>query len=100
MNPLTEVYMFLSSEDIVPLSRVRANFTELAEATRRGHEKIITKNGESYVALVDPRRLDYYHRLEREHIHLQLLQEVETGLADVEIGNVTDVEALKRKYGR
>jgi len=92
--------MYLSSEDIVPLSRVRSNFTELAEATRRGQEKIITKNGESYVALIDPRRLDYYHRLEREHIHLQLLQEVEAGIADIESSNVTSVDALKRKYGR
>jgi len=92
--------MYFSSEDIVPLSQVRSNFTQLAEASRRGHEKIITKNGESYVALVDPRRLDYYHRLEREHIHLQLLQEVRAGLDDVQAGNVSTVNALKQKYGR
>ena len=92
--------MYLSSEDIIPLNQVRSNFTELAEATRQGREKMITKNGESYVALVDPRRLDYYHRLEKEHIHLQLLQEVEQGLDDVKNGAVTTVEALKQKYGR
>lgn len=92
--------MYLSSEDIIPLSRVRSSFTELAEATRNGREKIITKNGESYVALVDPRRLDYYHRLEREHIHLQLLQEVETGLGDIESGNVGSMDALKQRYRR
>jgi len=92
--------MYLSSEDIIPLNQVRSNFTELAEATRRGHEKMITKNGESYVALVDPRRLDYYHRLEQEHIHLQLLQEVGQGLDDIKNENVTTVDALKKKYGR
>jgi len=92
--------MYLSSEDIIPLSQVRANFTKLAEATRQGHEKMITKNGESYVAIVDPRRLDYYHRLEQEHIHLQLLQEVEQGLDDVNNENVTTMDALKKKYGR
>lgn len=37
-----------------------------------GAEEIITKNGESYVALIDVERLDYCHRLERERIHLLL----------------------------
>lgn len=92
--------MFFSSEDIVPLSQVRSNFTELAEASRRGHEKIITKNGESYIALVDPKRLDYYHRLEQEHIHLQLLQEVRAGLDDVQTGELASLDSLKQKYGR
>lgn len=92
--------MFFSSEDIVPLSQVRSNFTELAEASRRGHEKIITKNGESYIALVDPKRLDYYHRLEQEHIHLQLLQEVRAGLDDVQAGELASLDSLKQKYGR
>ncbi|MGQ0834835.1 MAG: hypothetical protein ACT4O5_07925 [Gammaproteobacteria bacterium] len=53
---------------------MRASFTELAEQVRQGREKIITRrNGKSYVALIDARRLDHYHRLEREHIHLTLL---------------------------
>ncbi len=42
---------------------------------RAGSEKIITKNGRSYVALIDADRLDYYHRLEQERIHLLLLEE-------------------------
>ena len=41
--------MAIKSEDIVPLNQVRARFTELAEEVRAGAEKIITKNGESYV---------------------------------------------------
>ena len=57
--------MPVSSEDIVPFNRVRAELTELAEEAHGGREKIITKNGESYVALIDARRLDYYHKLER-----------------------------------
>jgi len=61
---------------------------------------VITKNGESYIALIDPRRLDYYHRLEQEHIHLQLLQEVDHGFNDIEQGNLTTVDGLKRKYNR
>ncbi|MDJ0657700.1 MAG: type II toxin-antitoxin system prevent-host-death family antitoxin [Xanthomonadales bacterium] len=51
----------------------RARLSEIAEDARSGQEKIITRNGESYVAVIDARRLDHYHRLERELIHLTLL---------------------------
>lgn len=88
----------MQSDDIVPLNQVRARFTELAEAVRSGREKIVTKGGESYVALIDARRLDHYHRLEREHIHLQLLQEAVQGLEDVGAQRTMTVEELKRRY--
>lgn len=81
--------MAIKSDDIVPLNQVRARITELAEEVRAGAEKIITRNGESYVALVDARRPDHYHRLEREHIHLALLQEALAGIEDVRDGRVT-----------
>lgn len=87
--------MTLAASDIVPLTQARANLSELADEVKAGAEKIITKNGESYVALIDADRLDYYHRLERERIHLVLLDEVERGLADVTAGRVRDArEAL------
>ena len=73
---------FLAS-DVIPLSTARANFSELAEEVRAGAEKIITKNGESYVALIDADRLGYYHRLERERIHLLLIDDAKCGLADI-----------------
>ena len=57
-------------------SHARANFSELAEEVKAGAEKIITKNGESYIALIDASRLDYYHQLERERIHLLLIDDV------------------------
>jgi len=44
--------MAFSSEDIIPFGQVRARFTELAENVCAGAEKIITRNGESYIALV------------------------------------------------
>lgn len=84
--------MSIAIEDIVPFSQARARLTELAEEARNGAEKIVTKNGESYVALIDARKLAYYHRLERERIHLLLLEDVERGLADVEAGNVTEAD--------
>lgn len=90
--------MAIKSDDIVPLNQVRARFTELAEQVRAGAEKIITRNGESYVALVDARRLDHYHRLEREHIHLALLQEALSGLEDVRDGRVAAAREVIAKY--
>ena len=82
--------MAITTVDIVPLTQARANLSELADQVKAGAEKIITRNGESYVALIDADRLDYYHRLERERIHLVLLDEVEAGLADVDGGSVAD----------
>jgi prevent-host-death family protein len=86
------------TDDIVPLNQVRAHFSDLAEQVRGGREKIITRNGESYVALVDARRLDHYHRLEREHIHLTLLGEAAKGLDDVEAGRTMSVAALRTRF--
>ena len=87
--------MPLTASDIIPLTQARANLSELADEVKAGAEKIITKNGESYVALIDADRLDYYHRLERERIHLVVLDEIERGLSDVAAGRVRDArEAL------
>lgn len=93
--------MPLTADDVVPLSYARANLSELAEQVKAGAEKIITRNGESYIALIDAKRLDYYHRLERERIHLVLIDEAVRGLEDVTAGRVKDargaVQALKRR---
>jgi prevent-host-death family protein len=87
--------MAFTASDVVPLTQARANLSELADQVKAGSEKIITKNGESYVALIDAERLDYYHRLERERIHLLLLDDIGKGLADVEAGRTRDArEAL------
>ena len=90
--------MSIKSDDIVPLNQVRARFSELAEEVRAGAEKIITRNGESYVALVDARRLDHYHRLEREHIHISLLQEALKGIEDVRDGRVATARQVLARY--
>jgi prevent-host-death family protein len=85
--------MGFSASDIVPFTQARANLSELAEQVKAGAEKIITKNGESYVALIDSDRLDYYHRLERERIHLLLIDDARRGLADVAAGCTQDADA-------
>jgi prevent-host-death family protein len=87
--------MALRSSDVVPISDARARLTELAEdVVTGGREKVLTKNGSSYVALVDARKLDYYHALEAEHGHLVLGQAALEGLADLAAGRVLDEAAL------
>jgi antitoxin (DNA-binding transcriptional repressor) of toxin-antitoxin stability system len=92
--------MPISSTDIVPLTQARTRLSELAEEAHGGAEKIITRNGEAYVALIDAARLDHYHRLEREHIHLSLLEEAERGWDEVEAGRLMSVADLRARYGR
>lgn len=88
--------MAFAAMDVVSLSYARATLSDLADQVRAGAEKVITKNGESYVALIDAQRLDYYHQLERERIHLLIIDDVRKGLDDVMTGNVKDaVSTLK-----
>lgn len=93
--------MGIAASDVIPLSLARATLSDLADQVRAGSEKIITKNGESYVALIDAGRLDYYHQLERERIHLLLINEASKGLDDVAAGRVKDarasLQAIKRR---
>jgi prevent-host-death family protein len=89
--------MGIKTSDVVPLSQARSRLSEIADEAKAGAEKIITKNGESYVALIDAGKLDYYHRLERERIHLLLLDEAEKGLADVAAGKVKDARKSIRR---
>ena len=93
--------MVLSSKDIVPLTRARAKLSELVDEVRaNGSEKIITKNGESCAALIDAERLDHYHQLEREHIHLTLLDEAVRGIKDLKAGKTLSLSELKSRHGR
>lgn len=78
--------MTLRTSDMVPISEARARLTELAKEVVEGAEKVLTKNGASYVAIVDAKRLDYYHALEEEHAGLVLLDEAEAGLRQILAG--------------
>ena len=87
--------MRLRASDVVPISEARARLTELAEdVVGQGTEKLLTKNGASYVALVDARKLDYYHALEAEHAGLVLLQGALEGLEDLAAGRILSEEEL------
>jgi len=93
--------MAFTASDVVPLTQARATLSDLVEQVKAGAEKIITKNGESYVAIIDSQRLDYYHQLERERIHLLLIDDAGKGLDDIAAGKVKDAHntltALKRR---
>ena len=96
--------MGFSTSDVVPFTQASANLSELAARAKAGAEKIITKNGESYVALIDADRLDDYHRLERERIHLLLIDDARRGLADIVAGRTHEADAAiaqlqKRRAG-
>ena len=92
--------MPLRASDIVPISEARARLTELAEdVVGSGSEKVLTKNGASYVALVDARRLDYYHALELEHANLVLAEDAVTGLRQALAGQFVADDELDRALG-
>jgi prevent-host-death family protein len=82
------------------LSQARARLSELAEEVKQGAEKIITKNGESYVALVDAQKLDYYHQLEREHAFISLMKEAQAGMRDIAAGRHKSVREAKALFRR
>lgn len=67
-----------------------------APLVRYGTEKFLTKNGASYVALVDARKLEYFHALEAENARLVLVQGALDGLEDHTAGRVLDEAELDR----
>jgi PHD/YefM family antitoxin component YafN of YafNO toxin-antitoxin module len=78
----------IATKDVVPISRARARLTELADdVSKTGNEKIFTKNGESYVALITADQLDDYSRF-REAEHLSMLKALVEAAEDIGEGRV------------
>jgi prevent-host-death family protein len=92
--------MPIRAKDVVPISDARARLTELAEDVVSGAEKVLTKNGSAYVALVDARKLDYYHALEAEHGRLIMLDDAEKGLEDALADRVQSEDDFRRSLRR
>ena len=86
--------MAFSVSDVIPLSQARANLSDLADQARAGAEKIITKNGESYVSIFDAQRLDYYLQLEHERILLFLISDANRGLSDVAASRAKNAQTV------
>jgi prevent-host-death family protein len=86
--------MGFSVRDIVPLTQARANLSELADEARGGADKIITKNGESYVALISADKLAYFQQLERERFHLLLLEDARQAFEEIAAGRTFDAQVM------
>jgi hypothetical protein len=87
--------MNLQTSDAVPISDARARLTKLAEeGVASGAEKVLTKNEASFIALVDARKLDYYHALEEAHAGLVLLDAADIGLRQIHAGQRVSAEDL------
>ncbi len=94
-------FMATSSKQILSLSQARAKLGELCkEAWLKGTERIIAKNGKRYAALISVVQLTHYHQLEREHIHLTLLQEALCGLGDLQRRRTLSFSQLKARHHR
>ena len=96
--------MTVYSRDIVPLSAARSRFSELVDEAHAGDDKIITKNGEAYVAVIDIAKLDYYRQAVRERGQMLQLQDIERSLDDLDAGRVlTEAQfekSLKQRIAR
>lgn len=92
--------MSIRAQDVVPISEARSRLTELAEDVIAGVEKVLTKNGSAYVAIIDARKLDYYHALEAEHGRLVLLDDAEKGLKDALAGRVMSEDEFRKSLRR
>lgn len=92
--------MTIRAQDAVPIAEARARLAELTDDVVAGAEKVLTKNGSAYVAIVDARKLDYYHALEAEHGRLVLLDDAARGLDDAHAGRVMSEEAFRESLRR
>lgn len=89
--------MFLRATEVAPISEANDRLTELIEdVVRHGTERVLTKNGTSYIAPVATRKLDCFQALEAEHAGLILAQGAVDGLEDITAGRVVDEAALDR----
>ena len=90
----------IKTNDIVPISRARARLTELADdVSKTGQEKVFTKNGESYVALITAEQLDDFHRF-KEAEHLSMLKALVEAAQDIEAGRVYAWDEFKPRLAR
>jgi PHD/YefM family antitoxin component YafN of YafNO toxin-antitoxin module len=89
-----------TTKNIVPISRARARLTELADdVSKSGQEKLFTKNGEGYVALITAAQLDDYRRF-KEAEHLSMLKALVEAAEDIKAGRVYSWDGFKPRLAR
>jgi PHD/YefM family antitoxin component YafN of YafNO toxin-antitoxin module len=87
--------MEAKSQKEMSLSAAEATLDELAEeVVATGREIVLTRDGARLVALVDARKLDYYHTLEAQLTNLALANEAARGLEQLTAGKVVSSEDL------
>lgn len=90
----------ISTKDIIPISQARARLTELADdVSTTGQEKIFTKNGASYVALITADQLDEFRRF-KEADHLSRLKALVEAAEDIDGGHVYAWDEFKPRLAR
>lgn len=89
-----------TTKDIIAISRARARLTELADdVSKTGNEKVFTKNGEGYVALITAAQLDDLRRF-RQAEHLSMLAALVDAAEDIEAGRVYAWDEFKPRLAR
>ncbi len=87
------------TSNIIPFSESKKFFSRITnDVFKKNEEKIITKNGRPYVAMISLENLDYYHKLKKDIIFSNLLDDMERGLDDVKHGRVYTLEQIKKKF--
>jgi prevent-host-death family protein len=85
------------STDVVPITSARARLTELAaEVVASGQPKVLTRNGESYVAVVSVADLDEFNRL-RAADHLRNLHDLSRAAREVAAGTAMSAAAFREQ---
>ncbi len=85
------------STDVVPITAARARLTELAaEVVASGQPKVLTRNGESYVAVVTVADLDEFQRL-RAADHLRNLHDISRAAREAAGGEAMSAVAFRQE---
>ncbi len=89
--------MQLFSTDVVPITAARARLTEIAaEVVASGQPKVLTRNGESYVAVLGVADFDEYQRL-RAADHLRNLHDLARAACEVAAGKAISAAAFRKQ---
>lgn len=89
--------MYIFSTDVVPITSARARLTEIAaEVVASGQPKVLTRNGESYVALVGVADLDEFQRL-RAADHLRNLHDLSRAACEMVAGKAMSAAAFRKE---
>lgn len=96
-HPHQGMSMHNFSTDVVPITSARARLTEIAaEVVASGQPKVLTRNGESYVAVVGVADLDEFHRL-RAADHLRNLHDLAVAAREVASGQAMSASAFRKQ---